>query len=150
RSETRLDGLRILWIDDHPANNITIERNLTSRGAQVAAALNIDEAVAKVPFLRPNVVVSDVERDGVEDAGFVDAERLRRHLGYEHPILFYTSHVGPEHQRRIRALAPASITVNGSELVEWIENLSALISQRSSGIPGTLLADTPWLRSTPT
>jgi CheY-like chemotaxis protein len=145
-TQRTVQGLRILWIDDEPPGNEIIIGELIDRGAEVRTAHNLDEALS-IP-LRPNVVISDVSREGVHDAGFRDAVRLRRQAGYQGPILFYTRTIGPEREERTRAVAPASITTNGGELVEWLETLAAWIDREDFTTP-EFLAERPWLPNSP-
>jgi hypothetical protein len=93
------------------------------------------------------VVISDVTRQGVYDAGFRDAAHLRR-TGYRGPIFFYTDIIGPSGEERTRGVAPASITASGSELVDWLETLAAWIDLNEFETPG-FFAQLPWLPDAP-
>jgi CheY-like chemotaxis protein len=141
-------GLRVLWIDDEHLGHDNIIRNLTSRGAQVVAVLDIDEALTQVSSLRPHVVISDVTRQGVNDAGFRDAAQLRRTTGYLGPIFFYTGIVGPKRDELTRGVAPASITTSAGELLDWLETLAGWIDRGEFTTP-EFLAERPWLPDAP-
>jgi CheY-like chemotaxis protein len=141
-------GLRVLWIDDEHAGHDAIIGSLAGRGAQVVAARDIDEALTQVKSLRPHVVISDVTRQGVNDAGFRDAAQLRRATGYQGPIFFYTRAIDPKREESTRGAAPASITMSATELVDWLETLAAWIDREEFATP-EFLAERPWLPDSP-
>jgi PAS domain S-box-containing protein len=63
----RLDGLRLLVVDDEEDALTVVTRVLSARGAEVVGAGSAKEAFAKFASLRPDVVVSDIgmpEEDG--------------------------------------------------------------------------------------
>jgi CheY-like chemotaxis protein len=141
-------GLRVLWIDDDPLGHETMIVNLAGRGGRVAAVRDIDEALNQISFLDPHVVISDVTRQGVHDAGFRDAAQLRRATGYRGPIFFYTRAKGPERAQRTLDLAPASITTSSGELLDWLETLAGWIDREEFTTP-EFLAEQPWLPDAP-
>jgi PAS domain S-box-containing protein len=65
----RLDGIRILVVDDQPDERSLLSAVLGSRGASVTAAASADEALRIIGGLAPAVVISDLampEKDGYE------------------------------------------------------------------------------------
>ncbi|HHH28187.1 MAG TPA: response regulator [Polyangiaceae bacterium] len=77
----RVDGMRVLAVDDDPTIRKVVERCLRHGGHRVQTAANVDEAmswVARAPF---DAIVTDVDMPG--GGGF---ELLRRLQG-SHPIL---------------------------------------------------------------
>jgi CheY-like chemotaxis protein len=115
---SRLDGLRLLWIDDNPAGNERLIDNLTARGVQVRTALTGEQAAALVRTFAPNVVLSDVNRNGLE-AGF-DELALVRDAGYSGPVCFFAGYVDADRRARAEALG-APITASEVTVVEWLE-----------------------------
>ena len=66
-AHVRLDGLRILAVDDQADTLAVVERVLTRAGAEVRTALSVSEALALLGDWLPGCIVSDVgmpDRDG--------------------------------------------------------------------------------------
>jgi DNA-binding NarL/FixJ family response regulator len=58
-------SVRVMVVDDHPMWRDAVERDLTAAGFQiVAVAANGNEALARFPAARPNVVVLDLQIPG--------------------------------------------------------------------------------------
>ena len=63
----RLDGLRILAVDDQADTLAVVERVLTRAGAEVRMALSVADALAMLREWEPGLIVSDIgmpDRDG--------------------------------------------------------------------------------------
>jgi len=89
-----LEGARVLWIDDHPANNLYERTALAAVGVTVDLALSTREAVHTASVLRPDMVISDMDRAGNPVAGLEGLETFaERGLGA--PFVFYTGKVDP-------------------------------------------------------
>ncbi len=73
----RLDGLRVLFVDDDPNTREMLQEALTRGGAQVEAAASAGEAVDKLRQWLPDVVVSDI---GMPDEDGYDLMRRVRAL----------------------------------------------------------------------
>ena len=87
-----LHGAEILWVDDYPDNNLHERRILRSLGVFVDLARSTDEALSMLRHTRYDIVISDMERGNVADAGLrFLAEMNRRYL--HRPTVFYTSYV---------------------------------------------------------
>jgi PAS domain S-box-containing protein len=68
-THVRLDGLRILLVDDDPEAVELMRHLLEHRGAQVNVATSADRALNELPVLHPHVLISDLgmpEVDGLE------------------------------------------------------------------------------------
>jgi len=66
----RVHFARVLWVDDHPDNNIEENLMLTALGASVTQTLSTGAArryLDEVPF---DLLISDLGRAGDQDAGF--------------------------------------------------------------------------------
>jgi CheY-like chemotaxis protein len=61
-----IKGARILWVDGNPQNNSLEESILTDIGIQVSRASNTKEALALLPGLKPDLIISNVVRTGDE------------------------------------------------------------------------------------
>jgi DNA-binding NarL/FixJ family response regulator len=64
-SATEQPAIRVMVVDDHPMWRDAVERDLTAAGFDVVGvAANGDEAIARFPAARPNVVVLDLQIPG--------------------------------------------------------------------------------------
>ena len=99
RSAANADVLkdrRILWIDDHPSNNVFETKAFTRMGMTVTAA--VDDAAARTalrggagPY---DLIISDIERHGDPAAGLAFLAELRRTSDI--PLIFYVTDLKPE------------------------------------------------------
>src|SRR5688572_2501130 len=74
-SSQRLDGLRVLAVDDDPEALALVQATLSAAGASVRACRSADEAIDALRELRPDVLLSDIEMAG-ED-GYSLIARIR-------------------------------------------------------------------------
>lgn len=118
---SKLDRVRLLWIDDNPTGNETLINNLASRGAQVRTAADGQQALDLLAAFRPNAVLSDVFRAGVE-AGFDDLRELVD-AGYGGSRYFFTSRVTPDLREKAEAVGAAGITAMPGAVITWLEAL---------------------------
>ena len=85
----RLDGLRVLVVDDEPDARDLLDTVLTRQGAAVVGAASADEAFARLTAEPPDVLVSDIGMPGEDGFGLL--ERVRR--------------LDPQHGGRVPAVA---------------------------------------------
>jgi CheY-like chemotaxis protein len=85
-----IKGARILWVDDRPQNNHGECRLLTALGAEVWQVRSTEEALAALPHGRWDLLLSDMGREGVSDAGL---QMLKRLPPKSPPVVFYVGHV---------------------------------------------------------
>ncbi len=71
-------GKRVLWVDDHPENNGSLQAALSEQGFSIANALSTDEAVRMFTAGAFDFVVSDMVRGMDRDAGATLARLLRK------------------------------------------------------------------------
>jgi signal transduction histidine kinase/ActR/RegA family two-component response regulator len=96
----KLDGLRILIVDDEPNTCEALSVVLHSFGAEVTCAISVSEALQLLPGFKPHVLVSDIAMPG-ED-GYV----LIRKLGAlgpgdsQIPCVALTAYAGAEDVKR--------------------------------------------------
>jgi CheY-like chemotaxis protein len=119
-----LTGLRILWVDDNPANNETLMRLLRDRGAEVTAVETGAEAEEGVQADRVDLLISDIGRGDRPKAGFEDLDKLRKEAGYSGPAVFYASYVSVPRRNGAKELG-ASITTVPEELVRIVADVAA-------------------------
>src|SRR5204863_66594 len=104
RRVERIDGVRVLFIDDNPDARDLVATILGERGAKVRTADSTESALAALQRERPDVVISDIEMPGGDGYEMIRALRLRD-ADTEAPIpaIALTGTTRPED--RIRMLA---------------------------------------------
>lgn len=85
-------GRRVLWVDDQPSNNFYERMALAEMGLSVDVGLSSDEGLRAAAYLPPDVIVSDMERNGHPDAGMEFLHAVRAH-GIHSPVIFYIGEV---------------------------------------------------------
>ncbi len=98
----RLDGVRVLVVDDHSLVRKVLSAVLRESGATVVAVGTADAALEAMIRERPDVLVSDLEmpdRGGYWLIGQVRALPLER--GGATPAAALTGRRGPEHRARV-------------------------------------------------
>jgi CheY-like chemotaxis protein len=96
----RLDGVRILLVDDSPDNLLLFSRVLKSAGALVTMAGNGSEAVGLQSQSPYDVIIMDIRMPVLD--GY-QASRAIRAQGYGGPIIALTAHATPGEQERCMA-----------------------------------------------
>lgn len=133
----RLDGIRILLVDDSPDNQMLITKFLTMAGALVEVANNGREGVQKTSTDMFDLIVMDIQMpvmDGYEAIG-----HLRR-SGYTRPVIALTAHALKEEQQRCLACGfdgHLSKPINRQFLIEKLQGYAAglpLVGERGSEV----------------
>jgi PAS domain S-box-containing protein len=97
----RIDGLRLLVVDDEHDALALVGEVLREQGAEVHVASSAHEAMAKLASVRPDVIVSDVGMPGVD--GYALIRRIRAlppYAGGRTPAVALTAYAGAEDARR--------------------------------------------------
>lgn len=101
-SLVRLDGVRVLVVDDSPPVRGVVTMMLEAHGAAVMAVGTADEALEVLTRTRPDVLVSDIQmpdKGGYWLIGQVRA--LPASSGGATPAAALTGLIGPEHRASI-------------------------------------------------
>lgn len=109
-------GRRVLWVDDQPSNNFYERLALAQIGLNVDVAVSSDEAIHSAKYLRPDVIVSDMNRHGQQNAGLEFLKKARAE-GISTPIIYYTGHVD---EARGRPIGAFGITDRPDEVLHLI------------------------------
>jgi len=90
--QSLVHGRRVLWVDDQPSNNFYERLALAQLGLSVDVAINSEEGIHSARLVRPDVIVSDMRRQGQHDAGlqFLAAAPA---AGLFCPLIYYVGHV---------------------------------------------------------
>jgi PAS domain S-box-containing protein len=95
---TRLDGLRVLLVDDDQDARELFAATLEERGAAVTAVGSAREALSTLAVVRPHVLVSDIAMPGEDGHALMRKVRALDHDGMASVAL--TAYGGPEHEQR--------------------------------------------------
>jgi CheY-like chemotaxis protein/two-component sensor histidine kinase len=130
RRELRLDGLKVLVVDDDEDARQLLEEILSVRGARVATAPSAAVALAEVQTFRPDVLVSDIAMPGGDGYGLIRAVRaLPSERGGRTPAVAVTAHARTQDSERAFAAGFQShLTkpVEISRLVTTVANLGGM------------------------
>ena len=74
-AHARLDGLRVLAVDDQPDTLAVVERVLTRAGAEVRRAQSVADALAVLRDWVPDCIISDIGMPGEDGYSFIRAVR---------------------------------------------------------------------------
>jgi len=118
---SRLDGVRVLVVDDAPYVLQVVRDILTEDGAEVTTADSAEEALGLLQWERPDVLLSDLAMPGKGGYWLIQQVRaLPPDRGGVTPAAALTAFTGPEHS--------ASVLRAGFQLhVEKPVSLDALI-----------------------
>ena len=100
----RLDGLRVLLVDDEQDALDLLGEVLSEQGAEVHTASSAREALRQLAGLRPHVLVSDIGMPDMDGFGLVQAVRaLAADQGGMTPAIALTAFARPEDVQRTLA-----------------------------------------------
>ena len=124
--ELSLDGMRILWVDDSPDNNLTPIRRLTRAGAEVETELSTKGALAKLedPAGQFDVIITDMGRGDDPRAGLELLQLLAdRFAGAK--VVYSTSQLARASQTEIRELGAVGPLVGHSTIIDEIVRIAS-------------------------
>src|SRR6058998_2526635 len=95
---SRLDGVRVLVVDDARNVRQVVTDILTQDGATVTAVGSAEEALAALERERPDVLLSDLAMPGKGGYWLIGQVRaLPPDRGGATPAVAFTAYTGPEH-----------------------------------------------------
>ena len=98
----RLDGVRVLVVDDAPAVRDVVTHILLQDGAKVTAVGSAEEALAALQWERPDVLLSDLAMPGKGGYWLIGQVRaLPPERGGVTPAAALTAFSGPEHRASV-------------------------------------------------
>jgi CheY-like chemotaxis protein len=98
----RLDGVRVLVVDDAPAVRDVVTHILSQDGAKVTAVGSAEEALAALQGERPDVLLSDLAMPGKGGYWLIGQVRaLPPERGGVTPAAALTAFSGPEHRASV-------------------------------------------------
>jgi signal transduction histidine kinase len=96
----RLDGLRVLVVDDEADARRLLIKVLEQVGATVTAVASAREAIEALPEARPDVLVSDIGLPNEDGFDLIREVRRRGHHARDLPAVALTAFVGKDIQRK--------------------------------------------------
>ena len=98
----RLDGIRVLIVDDESNTREAFSEMLQSFGADTRAAASVSEALVLVSEFKPDVLVSDIAMPGEDGYSLITKVRsLSPEDGKNTPSIAVTAFAGPENAKRV-------------------------------------------------
>jgi CheY-like chemotaxis protein len=79
---------RILWVDDHPHYNIYESEVLRSFGVKVDFAQSTSEGISRLRQRKYDLVISDMEREGISNEGLKFLDEMRKQHFYLRTIFY--------------------------------------------------------------
>jgi PAS domain S-box-containing protein len=131
----RLDGLRVLVVDDEPDARELLAELLEGRGAESFSADCAEEARRAIATARPHVIISDIAMPVEDGYDFIRSVRaLATQHGGTTPAIALTAHARGED--RVRALGAGFTSyvqkpVDVEELVRLVQNLGRTEPQQT-------------------
>jgi CheY-like chemotaxis protein/nitrogen-specific signal transduction histidine kinase len=130
----RLNGLRVLVVDDEADVRQFVSTVLEERGAEVTAVGSVDEALTALEQLKPDVLVSDIGMPGEDGYALIRKVReLEANLGGRIPAVALTGYARVEDHREAllagfqlhvaKPVRSAQLIAVVASLAEWTEKL---------------------------
>ncbi|WP_336650376.1 response regulator [Kocuria rosea] len=114
----------LLWVDDHPENNLYERQAFEALGLRVEIARSTDEALSLMRRKIFALIISDMGRGTDRTAGYTLLARVRE-LGSNVPFLIYAGERTPEHIAEAGRRGAQGSTNSPSELMQMVtEELS--------------------------
>ena len=134
----RLDGLRVLIVDDEQDALDLLGEVLREQGAEVHAAPSARDALGQLPTVRPHVLVSDIGMPDMDGFGLVQAVRALKGDGVgATPAIALTAFARPDDVRRCLA---AGFQLHIAKPVEIAQLVRAIATVAREGhVAGTTL-----------
>jgi signal transduction histidine kinase len=123
-----LAGTRVLAIDDDADARELLVAILEPHGAQVVTAASADEALRRIPDLRPHVVLSDIGMPDLDGYELIRRVRLLDEVGQTVPAVAVTAYASELDRRRALAAgfqAHVSKPLDAIQLVQIIQRLTS-------------------------
>ncbi len=128
RNDHKVPVADVLWVDDHPLNNLFERRALSKMGIFCDAFTSNDEAMAALNLNLYDLVISDYGRDNALETGG-DLLRAIRNAGLDIPFIYYTFGVNDQVKSEALIQGAFAIVETPDQLVsEVLKTLSASVA----------------------
>jgi PAS domain S-box-containing protein len=130
----RLDGLKVLVVDDEPDARALAQRLLQAQGALVTTAGSVREAFVCIRESRPQVIVSDIGMPGEDGYAFIKSLRSRTPAqGGTIPAIALTAFARAEDRRKALVVGfqmHMAKPVEAAEFLTVVASVAGLISRQ--------------------
>jgi CheY-like chemotaxis protein len=123
RTVQEASGSRVLWVDDHPANNILERRSLEVIGIAFDLSTSTDDALSRLATESYDAVISDMGRPPDARAGYTLLDAMRQR-GLHTPFIIYAGSTAAEHSEEAKRRGALGSTNRADVLFKLV--LSAL------------------------
>ena len=128
-SARRPRAMRVLWVDDRPANNEYERQALEAIGVDFTLAESTMEALEILRWNEYAAIISDMGRREGPREGYVLLDKLREQ-GDRTPLFFYAASNEPEHKRETYEHGGQGCTNSPQELFDMVTR--AVISREDT------------------
>ena len=122
----RIAGAKLLWVDDHPENNIYPRRAMEALGIQITLSKSTEDALEKIHSNGFDVIISDMGRQPPDPqapyekrAGYDLLDKLRMEHIFT-PFIIYAGSSSPEHQAETKRHGGFGTTNNSQVLLQMV------------------------------
>jgi CheY-like chemotaxis protein len=122
RAMRRIEGSRVLWVDDRPQSNRYERQALEALGIRIDLSTSTDSAVemaAEVPY---RLIISDMSRPPDTHAGYTLLDALSRRSAHI-PVVLYTGSARPADVAEARTRGAAGQTASPRELIAIVTEI---------------------------
>jgi CheY-like chemotaxis protein len=116
RAQRRLQGSRVLWVDDRPDNNRFERQALEALGIQIDLSVSTEEALSRLTRRTYDLIISDMGRPPDMRAGYTLLDQLRA-SGDRTPFVIYAGSRTPQHIAEAREHGALGCTNRPQDLV---------------------------------
>lgn len=110
---------RLLWVDDHPENNLTEKAYLENFNITVYQVTSSEDALTSLALYQYDVVVSDMGRNGEVLAGLNLLKAMRKDAN-DTPFLLYTIVLSQAQQKILQEYEGQGVAVEPDKLYEMV------------------------------
>ena len=100
-ASVRLDGLRVMVVDDEADARRLLGKALGEAGAIVTAVGSVEKALAEMASAHPQVLITDIAMPGQDGFDLIRHVRAGGHSAKELPAVALTAFAGKEDRRRV-------------------------------------------------
>ncbi len=125
RAQRRMQGSRVLWVDDQPDNNRYERQALEAFGIRIDLSTSTDDALERIQRRSYDLIISDMGRLPDARAGYTLLDQLRS-VGDQTPFIIYASSRDPKHVREAREHGAIGCTNSPQELITMVTTVLAM------------------------
>lgn len=119
RAQRRMEGSRVLWVDDRPNNNMYERQALEALGLRIDLSTSTEDALVKVGLKNYDLIISDMGRPPDNRAGYTLLAKLQD-AGHSVPFIIYAGSRETKHVQEARQRGALGTTNRPQELLEMV------------------------------